>query len=269
MSEVFLRFEIKNDHPIDLNVLSNSLNAFGSQYDIFLNKKSKQSYTKHERKLLIKEVKSGSVIIDLVGMITPLITEMNTICEFGTYLKDTYDFFLVKIDKPRHDYSKKDCQDIRNITDVTARDSNNAKANINVYGNNNVVYAPIYNLSHTDANALQTTTKRYEDENLQIEEQIIFQKELMYWEDASFNRKSSQDSHSGKVIIETIDKRAKKVIFINENDKIKCTTRNEKFPHEEWQNLLYHVDVQVMKIQDTIKEYKILQIYDDVDIFEE
>jgi hypothetical protein len=115
---------------------------------------------------------------------------------------------------------------------------------------------------------MQTTSKRYAEEHLQAEEQIIFQKELMYWEDASFNRKKANGTHSGKIIIETIDKRAKKVIFINENDKNKCTVRNPQFPNEEWQNLLYHVDVQVMKVQDAIKEYKILQVYDDVDTFE-
>lgn len=97
MSEVFLRFEIKNDKPVDLNVLSNSLNALVSQYDIFLHKKSKNDYKKHDRKLLIKEVKSGSIIIDLVGTVTPLITEINAICEFGTYLKSSFDFFLERI----------------------------------------------------------------------------------------------------------------------------------------------------------------------------
>ena len=268
MNEVFLRFEIKNDKAIDLNVLSNSLNALGSQYDIFLHKKSKNDYKKHDRKLLIKEVKSGSIIIDLVGTVTPLITEINTICEFGIYLKDTFDFFLGKIEKPKHEYTKKDCQDTRNIADVTARDSNNAVANINIYGNNNTVYAPIYNISHTDANALQTTTKRYEEESLQIEEQTIFQKELMYWDDASFNKRK-QEQGAGKVIIEKLDKRAKKVIFINHDDEIKAKSRHSKFPTTEWQDLLRHVDVEVIKLQDVIKEYKILKLYDDVDIFED
>jgi hypothetical protein len=269
MSEVFLRFEIKNDNPVDLNILSNSLNALSSQYDIFLSKKSKYDYKANDRKLLIKEVKNGSIIIDLIGTITPLFNEINTICEFGTYLKSGFEFFLGKISQPNYNFSKKDCSDIRNIADVTARDTNKANVNINIYGGNNKIYAPVYVLSNTDANALQTTTKRYEDEYLQQEQQTIFMKELMYWADASFNKKK-QDNVVGKIIIENIDKKAKKVVFLNKNDEIKAKTRHSKYPNTEWQDLLRRVDVEVIKIQDIIKEYKILQLYDeDVDVFED
>jgi len=175
MGEIFLQFEIKNDKPVDLNVLANSLNALSSQYDIFL-KKSKDVCKKHERKLLIKNVRSGSIIIDLFGYATPLFDEMNTICEFGSYLKCTFDYFLGKDAKPTHDYTKKDCQDIRDIVDITARDGNNAVINLNVCGDNNITILNVGSLSHTDANALQTTTKRYEEESLTLEEQTVFQR---------------------------------------------------------------------------------------------
>ena len=133
MGEIFLQFEIKNDKPVDLNVLANSLNALSSQYNIFL-KKSKGVCKKHERKLSIKNVRRGSIIIDLFGYATLLFDEMNTIYEFGSYLKSTFDFFLGKVDKPTHDYTKKDCQDIHNVVDITARDGNNAVINLNVCG---------------------------------------------------------------------------------------------------------------------------------------
>jgi hypothetical protein len=90
----------------------------------------------------------------------------------------------------------------------------------------------------------------------------------MYWEEASFNNKKANNG-GDKIIIEKFDKRPKKVIFLNDSNKVKCTTRNIKFPNEEWQNLLYHVDVEVVKIQDVVKEYKILHVYDDVSTFED
>ncbi|QED23920.1 hypothetical protein [Candidatus Deianiraea vastatrix] len=248
-------------------MLSNSLNALGSQYDIYLNKKSKNDYKKHERKLLIKEVKSGSIIIDLVGMVMPLITEINSIIEFGEYLKTSFNFFLNK-GKSDYQYSKKDCQDIRSIVDATAKDGNNAKVNINVYGYNNTIHAPIYNITNTDANAIQATTKRYEEESIEIEEQSIFQKELMYWADASFNKRK-QEQNAGKVIIEKLDKRPRKVVFLNQEDELCAKMRHNKFPNTEWQDLLRRVDLEVVKIQDVIKEYRITKLYDDADIFED
>jgi hypothetical protein len=268
MSDVFLRFEIKNDSPVDLNILSKSLNALGSQYELFLNKKSKYSYKKDDRKLLIKEVKSGSIIIDLVGTISPLIREFNQICEFGTYLSASFDFFLGKRKGPICEYTQKDCSDIRNIVEITARDGVNSTSNINIYGDNNIIHQSVYSISNIDANALQSIIKRYEDESFEKEEECIFQKEIMYWENANFNRKKTS-SESGKVIIEGIDKRPKKVIFISEADKAKCVVRNEKYPNVEWQDLLFYVDVKVMKVQDVIREYLVLKVYDDVSTLED
>ena len=266
MGEKFLQFEIKNDRLVDLNVLANSLNALSSQYDIFL-KKSKDVCKKHERKLLIKNVRSGSIIIDLFGYATPLFDEMNTICEFGSYLKCTFDYFLGKDAKPTHDYTKKDCQDIRDIVDITARDGNNAVINFNVYGDNNTTIVHVGSLSHTDANALQTTTKRYEEESLTLEEQTVFQRELMYWSDASFN--SKYDKKAGKVIIENIDRKPKKVIFLNPQEESIAKAGHSSHPNTEWQDLLRRVDIEVIKIQDKIIEYRILKLYDDVITFED
>jgi hypothetical protein len=100
MSELFLRIDIQNEKPVDLNVLSNSLNALASQYDVYLKRELRGEYPKKEqRKLLVKEIKKGSIIIDLVGTITPMLPEINSICEFGTYLKNTFDFFLNKGEK--------------------------------------------------------------------------------------------------------------------------------------------------------------------------
>ena len=89
----------------------------------------------------------------------------------------------------------------------------------------------------------------------------------MYWADASFNNK--YEKNAGKIIIEKIDKKPRKVIFINAEDEIKAKTRHQKYPHTEWQDLLRHIDIEVVKVQDTIKEYRILKLYDDADIFED
>lgn len=114
---------------------------------------------------------------------------------------------------------------------------------------------------------MQTTTKRYEEENLELEEQTLFQKELMYWADASFNNK--YEKNAGKIIIEKFDKKPRKVVFINSEEELKAKTRHQKHPNTEWQDLLRRVDIEVVKVQDTIKEYRILKLYDDADVFDD
>jgi len=46
-------------------------------------------------------------------------------------------------------------------------------------------------------------------------------------------------------------------------------TRNTKYAETEWNDLLFHVDVEVIYVEDIIKEYKILKVYDDVKILDE
>lgn len=70
--DFFLRVEIIHTELVDLNVLSTSLNALASQYDSFLRKQSDVEYKKSERKLLVKQIDRGSIIIDVLASIMPL-----------------------------------------------------------------------------------------------------------------------------------------------------------------------------------------------------
>ena len=241
MGDIFLQIEIKNDAPVELNVLSHSLNSLASQYDSLLLKKLDINFDKIERRLLVKNISKGSIIIDLVAGAMPILSNFNAVFEFSKYLKDTFDFFLNKTKEANYSYLKKDCQDIKNITDITARDNHNAYVNYNVYHIDKIENKITYN--NTEANAIQRNVEKYEEEQLIQEQEKIFKKEGMYWASAKFinNRSINTD---GKIIIEKFDKVPKKAIFVNENDKIKATTRHPSEPNQEWQNLLWHIEGQ-------------------------
>ena len=50
------------------------------------------------------------------------------------------------------------------------------------------------------------------------------------------------------------------MIFENDIDKDSITKFNEKYK-KDWQDLIYIVDVEAIKIQDVIRTYKILKVY--------
>lgn len=63
-------------------------------------------------------------------------------------------------------------------------------------------------------------------------------------------------------MIENIYDKPVNVIFENDDDKNSLTTTYHN-SLKQWQDLLYLVDVEVVKIQDKIIRYKILKVYVD------
>jgi hypothetical protein len=253
-NDVKLSIKIENSNPIELNQLTLSLNALARQYDSFLRKSDEFDYHKTERKLYISKLESGCIYAELVPAIVPLLSDMNSIFSFGSYLKNIYDFFLGKQEKINHTITKSDCDDFSEIVAQTANDSGSS-IHMDIKGNNNIVLCPIITVNSLDSNAIQNKIRKYVEG---IDEQPkTYAKELMYWSNAAFVKQKTTD----KVVIEKIDKKPKKVIFLNDHEKSVATSYNSKFPNKQWQDLAYIVDVEVSYIQDSAKEYKITKLY--------
>jgi len=257
MCELKLSIKINNKQPIELNQLTSSLNALANEYDLYC--KNELNYTKNERKLEIIKLEKGCLLIELIQLtpaVIPLIENMNSIFCFGTYFIETLQFFSGKKEEIKYQYNKKNCENTATFLQQTAND-NGSSIDINVVGNNNTIIIGEKTDSLT-ANAIQNKIAKYQTELLE-EEPNILHKQGFYWSIASFlNKQEGKD----KGIIESLDKKAHKVIFENETDKEIMTTFNDKL-NKDWQDLLYIVDVEVIKIQDVIKTYKIIKVYYD------
>lgn len=253
--QIKLSIKLENKNPIELNQLILSLNAIASQYDSFLRKSKVFDYHKSQRKFYISKIESGSLYAELLPAVVPLLTEFNSIIEFGSYLKDCYDYFLGKKETLDYELTKNDCNELSEIVGISAND-NGSKLNLTVNGDNNNVNVNIVDLSSLTSNALENSIRKYSE---LMDEQLPrkFTKELMYWANASFMK----DKVNDKVIIESIDKKPKKVVFENDEDKMIATTHCDKFPGKNWQDLAYIADVTVSYIQDIPKEYKITKLY--------
>lgn len=253
-----LSIKIDNKTPIELNQLTASLNALANQYDSFLKKSNDFDYKKHERKLYISKLESGSVYAELVPYVVPLLTHMNSIIQFGQYLKTCYDYFLNKENKNEYLLDKKDYLALSNIIEPTANDNNgNIAINI-IKGDNNNIHQSVININTLESNAIQNAISKHNN----IEDtSTLYTKELMYWANANFLKNHKQTT--GKVIIEKINKKPKKVIFVNADDEKYTMSSNDTFPNIDWQNLCYVVDVEVSYIEEEPQLYKVLKLYNE------
>lgn len=252
-----LSLRINNKNPLELNELTNSLNALAKEYDFFV--KNEFGYTKTDRKLEIRKLEQGSLIIDLAATIIPAMHDANVILSFGKHLISTLDYFVgrTKTDVPVT--SKRTCDNVNNFINPVANDiGSSIIININNSDNASIIVGEYDNIA---CNAAQNHINKYK-QNLLESEPSAQRKQAFYWMSASFAKTldSSSRNNSDKGVIEKFDKKAHKIIFENESDRILMTKYNPEY-QKDWQELIYIVDVEIVMVQDIIKMYKILAVH--------
>ena len=254
-----LSLRLNNKSPIELNTLTNSLNALAKEYDSFT--RSEFNLTKTDRKLEIKKLEQGSLVIDLVSVIIPQMQEVNTVLTFGKYFLQGLQFFLAKDnDTVASSFSKTTCNNFSSFVDMAANDKG-SNISIQVTNSNNT---PLYigNFNSVDCNALQNNINKYQKNLLAEEPSSIHYKQAFYWYSASFAASPEVGirNNADKGIIEKFDNKPHKIIFEKDSDKILITSSHSEFS-KEWQELMYVVDVEIVRIQGIIKMYKILNVH--------
>lgn len=258
--DIRLVIKIENNRPIELLDLTKSLVSFASQFDSYVVKNA-DSKENREAKLYIKEIKSGSVILELIELATvgmiPFIENTNTIIGFAEYCKKAFSFFL-KNEGEKPDLKPTDYKEFSTILNPISKD-NGSQFNLSTTINGNVELH--INLNSTETNALQNIFKK-ELEQLKIPEQLddIKPSVLMTWFQARNDLKSTIGN---KGVIEEISKKSLNITF--ESDEIK-----EKMLHSDINpfNTVYVVDVKIQTIQDKPAAYKIVKLHNYFDITE-
>ncbi len=250
-----LRIGICNSHSVELNDLTKSLFSVAAEYKRFVDK----NYTvteKQEAILYIREIKSGSIIIDLASKtilpLLPLILAVNNIApviQFGFYLKTCYDYLLGKTEQRPLNISRTDYQNLSNILEPIAKD-NAGQVNISQVCNGDATV--IVHLNSTDSNAAQNTARR-EIELLLEPITGLHKNVVLYWQQVN---KDIANQTGDRVIIESIFPYPVKVIFENETalSSIILGTENPLIYG-------YLVDVVVETIKEKPVLYKIQKIY--------
>jgi len=210
-----------------------------------------------KRKEFCLEVDNIEISNRVAPAVLPIMNHAEAILEFGKYVQLSLDFFLGKSDKPPIKYTLKDCDDFSGMLNPIANDGG---SNINIsLVNKGEITLNFADTSSTEANAMQNKINKYKEE-LKLPESNSFNKEVLYWRQTQFGKKSK--SSGDKAVIEKISSNPLRVIFATDDLKEEMTTYNEKLD-KDWQDLAYVVDVEVGTIQDIPKYYRIIKLYTD------
>jgi hypothetical protein len=253
-----LIFKIENKRPIELMDLTKSLISVSNTFADYVIKEG-TSKDEREAKLYIKEIKSGSVIVELIeyatnGMI-PFIENVNTIVGFTLNLKKTIDYYLNNAgEKPKTTIN--DLKDISSIVNPVAKD-NGSQLFVQTIINGNVELT--INLNSNDANALQNKIKQ-EIIDLKIEEILNETHERVALK--LYQARSDIKSKTGnKGIIEEINNSPLNIIF--DDDKTKeLIFQSEINPLKS----IFIVDVKIINVDQKPTIYKIMKLHESFEI---
>ncbi|NOU19389.1 MAG: hypothetical protein HOO91_17675 [Bacteroidales bacterium] len=260
IQDIRLVINLKNNNPIELLDLTKSLVSLATQFNSYVTKNADTKENK-EAKLYVKEIKSGSVIVELVELATigmiPFIENTNTIIEFAKHFKSAINYFL-KNEGEKPELTTTDFKEIATIINPIAKDVG-SQFNLSTTINGNVELH--LHLNSTETNALQNIFKK-EIEKSKLPEQLddVKTSVLMTWFQARNDMKSKIGN---KGVIEELDKKPLNITF--ENEEIK-----ESMLHGDINpfNTAYIVDIKVQTIQDCPAAYKIVKLHEYFDINE-
>lgn len=121
-----LQLKIDNKQDLDLQDFNDAVQSLGNQYYSHL-KACNAKRIKSTHKLYIKEIKQGSIIIELCEKAPELLPAIApSIVEFGCYITHTMDYLVGRKDSLKREITKRDFLDFKNIFKLSA----NLKGNI-------------------------------------------------------------------------------------------------------------------------------------------
>ncbi len=254
MEETILQIKFVNKKPVELNRFLHSLNALSEQYEYFFKQNYPFKYNKEESRLYLQKVEHGSIIIDLAGMVLPLIQDANTMMEFFFYMKNSLEFFQGKAEKKK-EYSNNELVRFHSFLSPIAYEIGSEMHCSTKTGNitNNTYY-----ISSSDSRVAQNYLDRIIESKNQEQLSTVYTKACFQWALTSF---SQNKIGLDKIVIDNISPKPLKVLFLNESDKISATSNNLNFPNINWQDLIYVADVEVCRTGGHLRAYKIIKLY--------
>lgn len=254
--ETKLIIEISNKRHVELLDLARSMMSIGDEYKHFLVKHETYIDPDHV-KLYIKEIRSGSIITELVSLspyTLPLIDHAETVFEYAKHIKILYEWLIEGKEKPQ-DIEKSTLENLSNIIEPVAKDHGSQMnfGSVNVQGD----LVLNLNINSTQANATQNAIRR--ELNLMKEPVTgIHESVVMYWAQA---RNQLDGNKAGdRARIESIHMGDVKVRFKNDDLKSKMLYE-EPHPFQK----AFVVDVAVETVNEKPVLYKILDLHDVLD----
>lgn len=250
-----LEITIRNTKMVDLVDLTQSLFGISEQYKAYIKNDSKNSCIGN---LYIKEIRKGSIVIELVAQTLPYIALFSTsapIADWVRQLQQTLDWLKGECAiKPVH-VTKKDLEQIRGIVRPIAKD-HGSQMNLNVTDNTHNHCTVNYNINYNDAKKIESEATK-QIAKIEVEDEHIYRKCLMTWYQSRLDKKAKTGDMA---TIEAITQKPLKLIFLNDQDKESMYNAGNQFD-KPWHELAFTVDVEVQSILGQPKRYKIIKYY--------
>jgi hypothetical protein len=261
-SESKLLIEIKNKRPIELMDLTESMNGLGVQYNRFLTERGGSSSSS---KLYVREMRTGSVIIELMEMLpaTAMFANLenyNNVIDFAKHLQSVYNFFrgtsvsdspmTVEATPYVDDFSVSELRNYSSIVEPVAKDNGSI---VNISGEFNNSPVVVLNIPHADANVIQNEISRLIKDSKEsisgFRSNVVF-----YWHTIKSNSKTKTGD---KGIIEALSLSPVKIMFSSDQTKKVMAFMENENP----MLMGYVVDVDVQTIQGKPVLYNILKVH--------
>lgn len=252
MDEAKIIVNFCNSKPIELIDFSECFRGICLEFSVFA-QKNPESVESNDLRLFIKDLKKGSIIMEMVAMsplILPYISDANTIFKFTSYLSKFANYLLGQSDKPS-DLTKSDYENMNNIIKPVAKDSSSQmNINTNVKGD---IHIHLH-LDSVKANAMQNVI-RQDIKKMMTPVDKLHKKVLMYWYQA---RNDYKKQVGNQAIIESISKSPIKVVFVHDSLRDEMLFLKGQNPF----HFGYVVDVVAEMVQDSPTLYKIVAYHD-------
>lgn len=255
--DIRLIVKIENTQPLELLDLTRSLVSLASQFNSYAAKNG-DSKESRDAKLYVKDIRSGSVILELIEQATigviPFVENVSTVVGFAKHVKSVYDFFLGKSDK-KPDLDMSDFKELSQIINPIAND-NGSQINMSTTVNGNVELH--VHLSSMESNAIQNVfQKELKQSKVPEVGDGTETNVLLTWYQARNDMKSSAGN---KGTIESLSKKPMNIVF--DNDELKDKMLHGENPF----TTVFVVDVKMQNVNAKLAAYKVVKLHDTFEI---
>lgn len=252
-----LQITINNNKPVVLSDLTLALLGVGQQFERFIESETTEQH-QIGSELFIKDVRSGSIIVELVAQampVVPLLWSGGSLLEWVSHAKSVIEWLNGKVASPPKELTKNDLRQWNNILEPVAKDGG-SQMNFTVSQGGTVINQVFINSDQ--ANSAQNGIRR-ELDRLDEPGDHIQRKRVMIWSQTKFTNGANTGD---RAIIESIANSPIKVIFENNAVKKAMLAGDERY-QKQWHELAYIVDVRVQTIRGIPKVYTIINYYEE------
>jgi hypothetical protein len=246
-SSLIIKIDYKN--YISLDEFKETIEGWSNQYNSFI---SQSNEDEKDDRLLIKEIKRGSIIIELVSSLVPLINDFNTVYTFYASIKALFDWLgSKKGTKPK--INTNDLDNAKKIVSP-AHNHNGRQITVFVTGDNNASII-------IDSVVAGIITKNANEEYPALDKPVALPETAKNKKNVIFRLTQIKDDENPnkntKGIIHEIDAKEHLVLFSNIENK-EAILRESSNPFRR----NYLADVKINTVNGIIKSYVILCLHD-------